>query len=34
MAKYMAMISWDDDKNNKLIAERNISFNEISAIIL
>ena len=30
----MAMIYWDDDKNNKLIAERNISFNEISEIIL
>ena len=28
------MIYWDDDKNNKLIAERNISFNEISEIIL
>ena len=28
------MIYWDDDKNNKLISERNISFNEISEIIL
>lgn len=28
------MICWDDDKNNKLIAERNISFDEISEIIL
>ncbi len=28
------MIFWDDDKNNKLIAERNISFDEISEIIL
>jgi len=30
----MAMIYWDDDKNSNLIAERNISFNEISEIIL
>jgi len=30
----MAMIYWDDDKNNKLITERNISFDEISHIIL
>jgi uncharacterized DUF497 family protein len=28
------MIYWDDEKNNKLIAERNISFDEISEIIL
>jgi uncharacterized DUF497 family protein len=28
------MICWDEDKNNKLIAERNISFDEISEIIL
>ncbi len=28
------MIYWDEDKNNKLIAERNISFDEISEIIL
>jgi uncharacterized DUF497 family protein len=30
----MAMIYWDDDKNSKLIAERNISFDEIAEIIL
>jgi uncharacterized DUF497 family protein len=30
----MAMIFWDDDKNSKLIAERNISFDEIAEIIL
>jgi uncharacterized DUF497 family protein len=30
----MAMIYWDEDKNNKLITERNISFDEISEIIL
>jgi uncharacterized DUF497 family protein len=28
------MIYWDDDKNNKLIAERDISFDEIAEIIL
>jgi len=28
------MIYWDNEKNNKLIAERNISFDEISEIIL
>ncbi|TBV81807.1 MAG: toxin [Desulfobulbaceae bacterium] len=28
------MIIWDDDKNQKLQNERNISFNEISEIIL
>jgi len=28
------MIYWDEDKNNKLITERNISFNEISEILL
>ncbi len=28
------MIYWEEDKNNKLIAERNISFDEISEIIL
>ena len=28
------MIYWDEDKNNKLIAERNVSFDEISKIIL
>ncbi len=28
------MIYGDEDKNNKLIAERNISFDEISEIIL
>ena len=28
------MIYWDEDKNNNLIAERNISFDEISEIIL
>ncbi len=28
------MIYWDDNKNKKLIAERNISFEEISEIIL
>lgn len=28
------MIYWDYEKNNKLIAERNISFDEISEIIL
>ena len=28
------MIFWDFEKNNKLIAERNISFDEISEIIL
>lgn len=28
------MIYWDDEKNNKLTAERNISFDEISEIIL
>jgi uncharacterized DUF497 family protein len=28
------MIYWDEDKNNKLIAARNISFDEISEIIL
>ena len=28
------MIYWDNDKNNKLIEERNISFKEISEIIL
>ncbi|MEA3272794.1 MAG: toxin [Patescibacteria group bacterium] len=28
------MIYWDEDKNNKLITERNISFDEISEIIL
>jgi len=28
------MIYWDEDKNNKLVAERNISFDEISEIIL
>jgi uncharacterized DUF497 family protein len=28
------MIYWDDGKNNKLITERNISFDEISDIIL
>lgn len=28
------MIYWDEDKNNQLITERNISFDEISEIIL
>ena len=28
------MIYWYDEKNNKLLAERNISFDEISEIIL
>ena len=28
------MIFWDEEKNNKLIADRNISFDEISEIIL
>ena len=28
------MIYWDDEKNNKLITERNVSFDEISEIIL
>ena len=28
------MIIWDEDKNQKLQAERNISFDEISEIIL
>lgn len=28
------MIFWDEDKNNKLIAERSISFEKISEIIL
>jgi len=28
------MIYWDDEKNNKLIAERGISFDEITEIIL
>lgn len=28
------MIYWDDEKNNKLIAERGISFDDISEIIL
>ena len=28
------MIYWDEDKNNKLVTERNISFDEISEIIL
>jgi len=28
------MIYWDEDKNNKLITKRNISFNEISEILL
>ncbi len=28
------MIYWDNEKNNKLIVERNISFDEISEIIL
>ena len=28
------MIYWDNKKNNKLITERNISFDEISEIIL
>ena len=28
------MIYWDNEKNNKLIAERDISFEEISEIIL
>jgi len=28
------MIYWDENKNNKLITERNISFNEISEILL
>ena len=28
------MIYWDEDKNNKLITERNISFNEIAEILL
>ena len=28
------MIYWEEDKNNKLISERNISFDEISEIIL
>jgi uncharacterized DUF497 family protein len=28
------MIYWDEDKNNNLIAKRNISFDEISEIIL
>lgn len=28
------MIYWDDEKNNQLIAERGISFNEITEIIL
>ena len=28
------MVYWDDDKNLKLITERNISFDEISELIL
>ena len=28
------MIYWDNKKNNKLISERNISFDEISELIL
>ncbi len=28
------MIYWDDEKNQKLLRERNISFDEISGIIL
>jgi hypothetical protein len=28
------MIYWDDEKSNKLMAERNISFGEISELIL
>jgi len=28
------MIYWDEGKNNKLITERNISFNEIAEILL
>ena len=28
------MIYWDEEKNNKLISERNISFDEIAEIIL
>ncbi len=28
------MIYWDEDKNKKLISERNVSFDEISEIIL
>ena len=28
------MIFWDEEKNNKLISERNISFDEIAEIIL
>ena len=28
------MIYWDSEKNKKLIAERNISFDEVSEIIL
>ena len=28
------MIYWDEAKNNKLISERNISFDEISQVIL
>ena len=28
------MIYWDDEKNNKLIAQRRISFDEITEIIL
>ena len=28
------MIYWEEDKNNKLLSERNISFDEISEIIL
>ena len=28
------MIHWDDGKNNQLISERGISFNEIAEIIL
>ncbi len=28
------MIYWDEDKNNKLITEKNISFNEFSEILL
>lgn len=28
------MIYWDEDKNNKLITERNISSNEIAEILL
>ena len=31
---FLSMIYWDNEKNNKLISERNISFDEISEIIL